>query len=249
MVLDAFGIYDISPVQVSQVLRRLRVSHTVLGGQPKPIQYDVDGLSHEQPVWPVIVDKVKNIARLQNARSPSVLFVCDGLAALNFTNISKDLWAENRTSTLEESVRAALIRTILPRGRVLDNVPSWKLAVVEPAIADYVRAAVKPSFLNCIQALFHKITPYAKSKETRTLCIAYLAGGIGIAALRRYLKTSLKFADLLVLMDSAAALNLRAAVAALKSKPIETVAQEFGVETFELLYIVKSYQQHRVPVA
>jgi hypothetical protein len=220
------------------------MSHTVLGGQPKPIQYDVDGLTLEQPIWPVVVDKVKNISRLQNARERCVLFVCDGLAALNFTNMNKDLWVENRIGHLDECLAGALVRS-----GTRDTSHSWELTVCEPAIADYVRAAVKPSFLNRIQALFHKITPYAKSKETRTLCIAYLAGGIGIAALRRYLKTSLKFADLLVLMDSAAALNLRAAVAALKSKPLEAVAQEFGVETFELLYIVKSYQQHHVPVA
>lgn len=238
MVMDAFGIYDASPLQVSHVLRKLNMSHTVLGGQPKTVQYDINGLSAEQPLWPIVVEKVKNIGRLQNAPERSVLFVCDGRALLNFTNLRQELWIENRTTGLSEGIRNALMRAI-------QTSDSWALTVMQPDISDYVRAAVKPSFLNRIQALFHKITPYAKSKETRMLCIAYLAGGIGIAALRRYLKTSLKFADLLTLMDSPAALNLRLAVAALKTKPIEIVAQEFGVETFELLYVFKSYQQHK----
>lgn len=238
MVLDAFGIYDASPLQVSHVLRKLNMSHTVLGGQPKTIQYDVNGLSVEQPIWPIVIEKVRNISRLQNAPERCVLFVCDGRALLNFTNMRQELWLENRTASLNDCVRNALVQST-------QATQPWQLSVTEPNIADYVRAAVKPSFLNRIQALFHKITPYAKSKETRMVCIAYLAGGVRITELRRYLKTSLKFSDLLVLMDSPAALNLRAAVAALKSKPIEVVAQEFGVETFELLYVFKSYQQNK----
>jgi hypothetical protein len=239
MIVQAFGVVDDSPLGISLVLRKLNMSHTVVGSsQMRHYQYDIDGLSMEQPVWPVIVDKVRNIQRVQQDRERLVYFVSDGRAALDFTNLNRELWPENRAVDLVESVRSSLLATC-------SIVQPWTLAVNEPHISDYVRAAVKPSFLNKIQSLFHKITPYAKSKETRNLCVAYLAGGIGIQVLRRYLKASLKLAPILEQMDSPAALNLRNAVLALKTKPLETVAEEFGVEHFEMLYVVKSYLQHK----
>jgi hypothetical protein len=239
MIVRAFGIVDDSPLGISLVLRRLNMSHTVVGtSQMRHFQYDIDGLSREQPVWPVVVDKVRNINRVQQDRERLVYFVSDGRAALDFTNLNRELWPENRSVDLIESIRNSLVAT----GDILEP---WKLTVNEPHISDYVRAAVKPSFLNKIQSIIQKITPYAKSKETRSLCVAYLAGGIGIQVLRRYLKASLKLAPLLEQMDSDAALNLRNAVLALKTRPLEIVAAEFGVENFEIRYIVKSYMQHR----
>lgn len=236
MVLQAYGLVDCAPIQISLTLKRLHMSHTVLGWKSQ--QLEVDGLTREQPVWPVVIDGIKNVNRVQTPHDRCVYFVCDGRAALNYANLSRALWPENRPHALVESIKQSLIQATT-------NPIDWKLEVNEPNIVEYVKVAVKPSFINHIQAIVQKITPYAKSKETRLVCIAYLAGGVGIQALRRYLKSSLKFSDLLVLMDSDAALNMRNAVAALKTKSIETVTEEFGVESFELMYIVKSYHQHK----
>ena len=187
MVLQGFGIADVSPVHVTQILRGLNMSHTAVGGLAKPYQMDIDGLSHEQPIWPVVIERIKNVPRVQNPRERCVYFVCDSRAALNYTNLSQALWPENRVVDLRDSIKQALIHSA-------NEYAEWRLQVNEPHIAEYVKVAVKPSFINHIQAIVQKITPYAKSKETRLVCITYLAGGIGILALRRYLKSSLKLA-------------------------------------------------------
>jgi hypothetical protein len=238
MILAAFGVPDISPSHISMELHLLKMSHTYVSRQS---QIEIDGLSTAQPVWPIIFDSIDSIKRARLTRDRYVFFVCDSGAALSYTNLSQALWPENRSFSLPDSIKHALIHASTEQ-------TDWKLELKEPRLVEYVKVAVKPSFINHIQAIIQKITPYAKSKETRMMCIAYLAGGIGIMALRRYLKASLKLADLLALMDSPAALNMKNAVAALKSKPIEVVTQEFGVESFELLYIIKSYQQHKVDI-
>jgi hypothetical protein len=46
------------------------------------------------------------------------------------------------------------------------------------------------------------------------------------------------------MMDSDKALNLREAIKATNSKPVEQVCKEFGVEQFEIMYVIKSASQN-----
>lgn len=239
MILSAFGIVDSSPVQVSELLTHLRMSHSYVGGYGRVLRTTIDGLCAEQPLWPVVIDGVRSIAKVSVDYSRLVYFVCGGRAPLSICNLSQDLWPEHRN---EMSLEAA-IQNALERSNELDT--DWKLLVKEPSLDEYVSHASKPSFLNFVQGSIYKITPYPLRKEVQKLCIAYLAGATNITAVRRKLKTSYKLTDLLALMDSDKALNLKAAVYATKFKTIEAVALEFGVETFELLYCIKSYEQNK----
>jgi len=64
--------------------------------------------------------------------------------------------------------------------------------------------------------------------------------------MRRHLKASLKFQTLLELVDSEKGLNLREAVAQVQAgRPIETVCVEFSVESFEILYLIKSHGHNK----
>lgn len=238
MILSAFGLVDCSPIQVSEILRSLRMSHSFVGGFGRTMRLTIDGMSVEQPVWPVVIDRVRAISKVQSDKDRFVYFVCDGRAALALSNVSQILWPEHRELSIDDAIKNALI---------VSNqlTQDWTLSVNEPSIDDYVNLAAKPSFLNGVQGLIYKITPYSKRKETQKSCIAYLAGGLNITVLKRQLKASLKLADILTLMDSDKAKNLREAVAALRSKPLEIVSKEYGVETFEILYVVKSYEQNK----
>ncbi len=64
MILGAFGVIDASPIQVSEALRKLNMSHTFVGGFGRTTHATVDGLCAEQPVWPVIIDRVRNIPKV-----------------------------------------------------------------------------------------------------------------------------------------------------------------------------------------
>lgn len=238
MILNAFGLVDSSPIQVSEILKSLNMSHSFVGGFGKTLRLTIDGLSAAQPVWPVVIDSIRAISKVQSERDRLVYFVCDGRAALSLSNVSQVLWPEHRQSDLAQAIMDVLILS-----HDLDH--EWTMNLNEPSMDDYVNLASKPSFMNFIQSHIYKITPYAKRKETQKACIAYLAGGLALGPLKRQLRASLKLADLLQLMDSPKARNLREAVAALKSRPIEIVCKEYGVESFEILYVVRSYEQNK----
>jgi hypothetical protein len=239
MILSAFGIVDSSPIQVSEILKSLSMSHSFVGGHGKTERLTVDGLCTEQPVWPVIIDRVKAVSKVHTEYNRLVYFVCDARAPLAICNLSQALWPEHRNDMdLEFAIRNAL-----ERSNELDH--DWQLRVSEPTLDEYVNIASKPSFLNGVQGTIYRITPYALRKEVQKLCIAYLAGAVSLTAVKRKLKSSYKLADLLVLMDSDKARNLKDAVAATRYKTVEVVAKEYSVETFEVLYCIRSYEQNK----
>jgi len=238
MIKAAYGLVDCSPIEASEILKRFSLSHSVVGGFIKTMAVTTDGLSAEQPAWPVVIDKVKTIPKIKTKRSPLIYFVCDARTVLGQSNISQQLWPERRTKSLEDSIADALV----------DALPSekpWTLTVNEPSLSDYVLIASKPAFLNLIQGSIYRITPYAKRKEVQRLCIQYLAGMVPLLRVKTLLKSSLKFNDLLSMMDSDKAMNLREAVKATNSKPLEQVCKEYGVEQFEIMYVIKSASQNQ----
>lgn len=239
MIVQAYGVVDASPIQISEILKALNVSHSLIGGFGRVMRLTIDGLAPEQPMWPVIVDRVKTIPKIDFEKDPMVLFVCDSRASLALSNANSSLWPENRPVTLSTGVEAALVASLAVTS-------PWSLVTSVPTLEDYVNLAAKPSFLNFVQGAFYKITPYSKRKEVQQMCIAYLAGAITTTAIKQYLKTSLKFATLLSLIDSPKALNLREAVAVSRSAPsLEQVCKDFDVQSFEILYIVRSYEQNK----
>jgi hypothetical protein len=238
MILNAYGLVDCSPIEASEILKRFQLSHSVVGGFIRTMAVTIDGLSAAQPAWPVVIDKLKTIPKIKTKRSPLIYFVCDARTALGQSNVSQMLWPERRTKSLEDSIKDALVHA-------LDAEASWSLTVNEPSLSDYVLIASKPAFLNLIQGSIYRITPYPKRKEVQKLCIQYLAGMVPLAKVKTILKSSLKFNDLLSMMDSDKALNLREAIKATNSKPVEQVCKEFGVEQFEIMYVIKSASQNQ----
>jgi hypothetical protein len=232
MILAAYGILDYSPIQVSEFLRRLRMSHTLEGGI-RHLTHTLDGLCKEQPLWPIVVDKVKAVTKLRTQTARTVLLVCDSRAALSTTNLCSELWPENRGPDMVE----ALKRSFIAANR---NECTWSLTNDEPSTLDYVNSATKPSFVNGCQSALYRITPYALRKEVQQLMISYLAGSASYTAMHKKLASSLKLQDLSALLHLPKAKELREAVMMLRNYSVEEVAKQTGFETFELLYISKS---------
>lgn len=237
MILSAFGLVDTSPHELSMVLRDLHMSHSLVGGRPRTLFRTVNGLCSQQPVWPIVIDGVKTIHKVQSKRSRLVYFVCDSRAALASTNVSQRMWPDHRSGTLTDAVVSSLM---LAAQWGSTNTP-WALKRKDLTIAEYVDIATKPSFLNDIQTALYKITPYGLRKEVQEQIIDYLAGHMAYTALNRKLKSSLKLETLQYLLSMDKAKAFRDAVLALRNSTIDEVAKAHGFETFELLYISSSY--------
>lgn len=242
MLVAAYGIIDASPMEVSMMLQSLRVSHTIVSHVPgaRTLSKTLDGLSHAQPAWPVIVDNVRLIPRLQIERERLIYLVTDSRAALAMTSISNKLWPENRRGDLIDALPGALAATDQMTSEI-------QVTANAPTIEDYVNSSTKPTFLNNVQTAFYQITPYDLRKEVQLMCIAYLAGAVKITELRNKLRTSIKLEVLAGLMLSEKAESLKTAVAATRVESVEKVAKDFNCEQFELLYVINSYEKNKDP--
>src|ERR1700676_5573028 len=106
MILSAFGLPDYSMVQVSEFLRLLCMSHSL---EAPHLSTVVDGLSVEQPVWPVVVSGVRSVPRLRTQIDRQVLFVCDCQSALATANLKRDLWPEHRGVDTLDKIKRVLV--------------------------------------------------------------------------------------------------------------------------------------------
>ena len=240
MILACYGIPNVSASQVMQNLDSLKVSYSVCGllvskkfwsrqilanrGQVKW------SINNGQPAWIVVADSLQAALRLPELQTDYILIICDSDVALKSSNANYVEYKDNNT-----------IKTILKLSLKSKLPNNWKLTVVEDNIMGYVKIASKPSFLNFIQTEIYRITPYALRKNVQGLVIAYLDSNVPFKTLKSKLQSSYKLNTLLELAADSKALNLRKAVAAFKSsKNLEATALEYGVETFEILYVTRS---------
>lgn len=229
-IMKAWAVTHYSPLQVSQALRKLGISHSVVG-QATDLRMNVmrvDGLSVEQPAWPIIYHSVADCKRLMLPETRQVHLVCDSIAVLQSTNLSGWAW----TGNVQKDLRKILTKR--------DPEP-FVLTVQEKSYMDLVAMASKPSFLRLLQTAFYKITPYADQKVIRIASLAYLAGAINKKALQRTLSITLKSERVQELLASEPAKKLLDAVAmARESGDIEAAAEAFDIEAFEVRYIMSN---------
>jgi hypothetical protein len=231
MIIAAFGVINVSPWELSTTLSNLNISHTITSNH-KAI--DVDGLSAEQPAWPVILP-LEDVAKFKATRNPTILFVTGSRSALAETNLNNCLWEHgDNIHTLDQTLRMIL--------RAAHMHPTdWTYRRNALAIQDYVQIASKPSFLTLIQTAIYKINPYATRKEVQNLCIAYLTGRVTKTKLRQTLKSNWKFETLLGIMESDKASELKSAIERCTVlSDAEQVAKETGFAQFEITYCIRS---------
>lgn len=234
-VIHAFGIPS-SPLHVSTALSHLGISHSVVNGVLRTANNEIH-VAKKQPAWPVVLPSVSYIPRNQCDRENQILFVCGALAQLTTCNMPI-IRLNGSMGSIMRDLAAALDYALA------HPIQGWKLQQKVPSIHDYVTHATKPSFLNDLQNLIYKITPYDLQKQVRILIIEYLAGKGSRTALVSKLKSSHKLTGLLTLIQSPKTAELCAAVELFrKTKSIEQVCLQTGFESFEILYIASSSQK------
>lgn len=227
-LIHIFGTLE-SPLQMSDMLRHLNVSHDLIHPDLKNTTVTVD-LGFEQPAWPVIVPSVTALARFKSDKERQILFVCDCEARLKnckFRTI--------KSGDLEVRLRQAL-------SYALGNERAdWDLNVVEPTVESYVSKATKASYLNDVQALFYKIVPYSLRTEVQKIVLGCLAGKISKSSMHAKLRTSHKLDPLKALVKDPRFEILKTSVAVFRAtNSMEKAVAHAGLESFEILYVYKS---------
>lgn len=207
-----WGSVMFAPLAISKTLASLNVSHTIRSGS----RLMRVNKGYEQPLAVHVTES------LTDYREGTVNFIVSSAAALASTNYPV------LKGDIDKCVKAALLsRTlIVPEIRVISYM-------------DYVDQVAKPSFLNKIQTQIYKIQPYKLRKEIQQLVLAYLASKVPKKKIKTVLADNLKLEELLRLIVSEEAGNLRAAVARTNSEGADAVSSDTGFPTFELLYLSK----------
>lgn len=234
-ILKAWAVSTWVPVDLTEALTELQVSHTIVGWSTEEHRLrarDIDGLAAEQPAWPVIAHSVSDIPRIRINRERQILFVCDSAPAL--ANVNLTPLPEART------LRQSLVLALRQLGG------NWELVSTEPDIQDYVALASKPSFLNQLQTAIYKINPYADRKIIQQKIIYFLGGKLSINAMREILRSSYKYEPIRELLNLPEAVVLSNAVARARAgEDSEEVAEELGIEPFDISYILSSVNKQQ----
>lgn len=231
-MIKAYGISDSSPHEVSAILDGQGIPHTIIGGKPvRPFEIKTGVLNQYTTVY--VISGIRNIHKITPTTRDAIYFVCCAKTTLEESNLSLALSPDSRSMDLSSAIGLALVANFEP---------GWKLEIKQPALIDFVKMAVKPMFVNQLQKLVQSITPYAKSKEARSLCVSYLCGETSREDMLTHLTGSLKFSAIADLMRTDKAKQLRSAICEYKSntKPLERICEQYGFESFEILYPVNS---------
>jgi len=226
-IIHAYGVLA-SPLQISAALTNLGVSHVVVDDSLQA-RLSLKDVAAKQPAWPVVLPSINAVRRYRLPYSRQILYVCGSGAELKETNLRviKD-WREH----LEQSLRYAVASPFSP---------DWVLSVDEQPIEDYVKQATKESFLNLVQAAIYELTPYDLRKSVQLMIVSYLDGATGWRPLQQKLSSSYKLDKLKRLMNDPQCAVLKAAIVEYKKSALEEiVAKQFGVEPFDILYVVNS---------
>jgi hypothetical protein len=238
MILSAFGVTDYTPIEFSEILKRLNISHTLaFYAGTRYTQIDIDGLCSVQPAWPVIIDRIRCIPKISVEKDRLIYFVLDVKEQISLCNFQHDL-LDISPNRFEAQLKKVLNHSI-------KNTEEWSFVTKDHSILDYIEKATKPSFINELLTRIYKITPYSLRKEIQISILSYLAGNLAQTTLKTQLKQSLKSEELLQLMISDKAKGLRDAIKRIKEEPLEKVAQETGFEPFELRYVIRSSEKRQ----
>lgn len=234
-IVGAYATTAWVPSAVSQALRDLGISHTIVGHNPSSRWYDqlkVRGTMEDPPAWPVVCHSVADIRRYKPTKPRSILFVTDGNAHLSQTNLQ----LLDHSLPLIESIKLALLTPWWD---------SWTLVQQDTPYSEYVKMASRPSFLRDLQTEVYKIQPYADQKNVQAQSISYLAGRISYRELQNRIKPILKATRVLELLKEEAANILIGAVkrADEGQELPQAIADSVGIDVFDINYVRASMQK------
>lgn len=230
-VVKAWAVSQWTPAQITEALTALGVSHSVIGWSAKHHKmegYEEDGLTVEQPAWPVVTHSVHDLPKLRLDKERQILFVCDSVPALANLNLTPLPEGRNILVVLKRALQ------------IMDD--DWEYKSTEPDIQDFVAMASKPSLLNQILTAVYKINPYSERKIIQSKIVMFLGGRLSISAMRDTLRSNFKYEPIRELLNRPEAVTLRNAVeeAARTGIDVDDLAERLGIEAFDISYIMSS---------
>jgi|GEM_PF-3797547 len=229
-VVKAWAVSRWTPVQLTEALTELNVSHSVVGWSKDSHAlrgHDTDGLSVAQPAWPIVTHSVADVPRIRIDKERQILFVCDSVPALANLNLTPLPEGRDIKSVLKKALR------------IMDE--DWEYKSTEPDIQDFVAMASKPSLLNQILTAIYKINPYAERKIIQNKVVMFLGGRVSVSSMRDTLRSNFKYDTIRTLLNTPEAVMLSKAVERAKDgEDIEDLSNEFSIEAFDISYILSS---------
>ena len=216
-----FGSYIYDVPDLCYVLDKLGIAYEV---HDDNLRY----LARPNPV----VSLASSLKLIHRCKCP-VVFVVDAKAALNKTNVDQTLCRVYTKHQLFQAVK-----------NCVKNKQPLDLHIKEVSLAEIVDKITTKSVLTDVQTLVNKIQPYDLRKEIHRMIINYLHGSSSLNPLRAKLVGIPKFDALWRVVSSDKCKTIRQAVVEyLKVRDEEKVAKQYGVHTFEILYVFNSYSK------
>ena len=82
MIINAYGILNISPTQLMRVLDSLNVGYSACGITAQKKFWHRQVVKGKQPAWIVVADTVNAALRIPNLSTDYILFICDSEVSL-----------------------------------------------------------------------------------------------------------------------------------------------------------------------
>lgn len=226
-----FGSYLYDLTSVSKGLSELGYTHTLIGkelSQTKGIQ------GSHTPQYPIyVVDGLARATHLTTGQ-PCVIIVCDAKSALLTSNVDHELLFPHYTKSKFLSALKKAVRACAPQ----------PFTIKEPTLQEVIDKVTTKSILTDVQTLVNKVNPYDLRKKVHKYIISYLYGEMPYTKIMKFFNTATKLESLKKIVASSDAKNMRNAVLEYtKTKDEETVSKQFGVHTFEILYVYNSYDR------
>lgn len=230
-----YGIYHKSCLEVCQTLEQLGYAYHAFGKTYYEYKQHKAGIN-TLPIY--IVESLERAERLKKQLDSGMMVICDSQPALKKTNANRMLYPG---LVLREALKRAIDECLVYQEK---NKRS-RLSVSDLTLKEVLKVATTYSFLNGIQTALYKITPYALRKESQQKIIAYFYGELPYRELITHLESSAKLDKLLLLCKDKQAKALRQACILSRKdmSKVEDVAKETGFASFEIVYIVKSYEK------
>lgn len=234
MILKAWGVLEHTPSILSSALCLLRVSHSIIRGVgPNVDIMTVDGLSAVQPAWPVIMHSTSDFNHLKHLKKSHIIaFVFDSRASVMSSNLT--VWSPCLDMVAE-----------LPNILVQRDKEPFKLEVREYSAMDYIQIASRPSTLSELHSTWCKINPYQLRKEIEAAIVRYLGCDLSFKVLQKKLQSTLRGDELIRLLKTDGCKQLRYGIAEAlkKNASVERIADQLGLDSFDISFVLTSLEK------
>ena len=222
------GVYHKLLIDISHELSILKYPHTIIGKNLKDKKVINNARKYICPIY--LVDGIKQLSKV-----PLGCFsiIVDCKVRLERSNCDIIDIKTNFKKALRHYL--SLYRNDTERKTLLEKNITLK------EVAD---VATSYSFLNDVQSHIYKITPYDFRKKVQHAIISYFYGSMTIASLKDLLSQHNKLAEIRKKCFSQEANKFKKAIRMYKDcKDENKVSAETGFATFDILYIIKSYEK------